>query len=309
MGGDAIKFILTGLAYGGRISPNFWRYRSEFRVEKNLHYTAEKRRSQALDIYTPTKGNGPYPVVFFVHGGGFRILSKDTHWMMAHALVRRGYMVVSINYRMVPSVRFPEPAKDVCTAFEWFVERAEKLGADLSRLTLMGESAGANLSTMLALCLTSERPEPWAQRVRKTGVFPQVLIPQCGMLEVSNIERYKDLPIPTWIADRIVRVANDYLPDEGQSSETELASPLTILEKMEQAPENFPAVFAPVGDADPVVDDTRRLGSALDRLGIRNEIREYPKGGHAFHAFLSTQAAQECWRDTFQFLNKHLPQP
>ena len=70
--------------------------------------------------------------------------------MMAHTLVRRGYVVVSINYRLVPHVRFPVPPMDVCDAFMWTVEQADARGLALSRLFLMGQSAGANLVTMIA---------------------------------------------------------------------------------------------------------------------------------------------------------------
>ena len=42
----------------------------------------------------------PWPVVLYVHGGGFRILSKDTHWVMGLAYVRRGYLCANISYRL-----------------------------------------------------------------------------------------------------------------------------------------------------------------------------------------------------------------
>lgn len=303
-GGATIKSVLTGLAYCARVSPHYWKNRN-FTVDKGLFYTTDGDPQRSLDIYTP-EGEGPFPTVFFVHGGGFRICSKDTHWMMAHTLVRRGYVVVSINYRLVPHVRFPVPPMDVCDAFMWTVEQAEARGLDLSRLFLMGESAGANLVTMLALCLFSERPEPWAQQVRETGVRPVGLIPQCGMLEVSNVERYKDLPIPTWMADRIVRVARDYLGD-AHGEEGALASPLCVIEKGQFNPRDFPPVFAPVGGADPILEDTTRLGEALEHHGVDSQAPVYEEAGHAFHA-MGTSAARQCWRDTLAFMKRVLEQ-
>ena len=69
----------------------------------------------------------------------------------------------------------------------------------------------------------------------------------------------------------------------------------------------IPAFFAPVGTADPILDDTRRLKVALDRLGVPCEARYYPGEIHAFHAFVVRRPAIECWRHTFDFLDRHLP--
>ena len=46
-----------------------------------------------LDIYRPRESSGPLPIVLYIHGGGFRILSKDTHWVMGLAFARREFLV------------------------------------------------------------------------------------------------------------------------------------------------------------------------------------------------------------------------
>jgi alpha/beta hydrolase fold len=56
----------------------------------------------------------PWPIVFYVHGGAFRILSKDTHWVMALSFARRGFVVFNVSYRLAPKHRFPAPLEDVC---------------------------------------------------------------------------------------------------------------------------------------------------------------------------------------------------
>ena len=303
LGGTLIKGALTGLAYAARISPHFWKDRSLFNKQKDVFYTEHKDHNRSLDIYTPTVGTGPYPTVFFIHGGGFRICSKDTHWMMAHTLARKGYLVVSINYRLVPHVRFPIPCQDVCDAFLWTVNHAESIEADLTQLFLMGESAGANLSTMLALALSNDRPEEWTKSVRSTGVKPIGLIPQCGLLQVHEIERYESLDVPTWIADRIQRVALDYLGSPTPELSA-LASPLKVIADGDFDPKALPPVFAPVGDRDPIIDDTIKLDEALNRQGVIASAPVYP-GGHAFHA-MGTRAAKQCWRDTLRFMKSCL---
>jgi len=71
-----------------------------------------ERREHLLDAYVPARHLKPLPVVMYVHGGGFAMLSKDTHYVMAMAFARRGYLVFNINYRLGPKHVFPEPLED-----------------------------------------------------------------------------------------------------------------------------------------------------------------------------------------------------
>ena len=63
---------------------------------------------------------------------------------------------------------------------------------------------------------------------------------------------------------------------------------------------------AGVGTADPLLDDTRRLARALDRLCVPHQARYYPGEIHAFHAFVFRQAARRCWQDQFAFIDRYL---
>jgi acetyl esterase len=66
-------------------------------------------------------------------------------------------------------------------------------------------------------------------------------------------------------------------------------------------------MFLPCGTWDVLLDDSRRLHAALQRLGsTRSKLTEYPRGPHAFHALMVTPSAWRCWRDTFAFLDAQL---
>jgi acetyl esterase len=86
----------------------------------------------------------------------------------------------------------------------------------------------------------------------------------------------------------------------------ELADPLLVLERTGPPVRPLPPFFAPVGTADPILDDTRRLKVAIDRLGGVCEVRYYPGEPHAFHALLFRPNAQRCWSDAFSFLDQHV---
>lgn len=75
-------------------------------VMRNIVYGPTRSRDHQLDVYIPLLRSKPRPVVMYVHGGGFSMLSKDTHRVMAMAFARRGYIVFNINYRLARRTRF-----------------------------------------------------------------------------------------------------------------------------------------------------------------------------------------------------------
>ena len=108
--------------------------------------------AQQLDIYLPNEGNGPFPVVFYVHGGGFAIGDKRDG-MLAPSLVglERGYAVVSVNYRMSCEAIFPAAVNDVKAALRWTKAHAADYCLDPRRIVAFGGSAGGHLAAMLGV--------------------------------------------------------------------------------------------------------------------------------------------------------------
>jgi acetyl esterase len=113
------------------------------------------------------------------------------------------------------------------------------------------------------------------------------------------------------VSDRLWEVEDAYLrgirsPAPGQ---LDLADPLVVLERGEAPQRALPAFFAAVGTKDILLDDTRRLKLAVERLGGVCESRYYPGEAHAFHAMVFRKSARRCWRDSFEFLDQHLAAP
>src|SRR5262249_2103530 len=145
----------------GRLHPDANPQRHRIEVERDIPYLPTGDRAHLLDVYRPTSSDGPLPVVLYVHGGGFRILSKDTHWVMGLSFASKGYLVFNINYRLAPRAPFPAALEDTCAAFAWVVRHAARWNGDVGRMVLAGESAGANLVTALSVATSYRRPEPW----------------------------------------------------------------------------------------------------------------------------------------------------
>jgi acetyl esterase len=213
-----------------------------------------------------------------------------------------------VSYRLSPQHRYPAALEDVCEAFAWVAENASRYGGDTSRVVLAGESAGANLATSLAIALAYERPEPWAKKAFATGIVPKAAVPACGVFQVSDLQRLKRRKpkMSPFIADRLHEVETSYLGTEART-DLDLADPLVFFERGEKPTRPLPPFFLPVGTRDPLLPDTRRLGEALTKMGVEAVTEYYPGELHAFHAFVMRKNAQKCWRDTFEFLDRHVP--
>ena len=102
---------------------------------------------------------GHRPLVVFIHGGAWMIGDKawvrgGTHMQLEqflHLLLRNGYAVASLNYRLVPEGVFPAPIHDVKAAVRYLRAHAHELGINPERIGVAGESAGAHLAQLLAV--------------------------------------------------------------------------------------------------------------------------------------------------------------
>ncbi len=290
----------TGLARAGGAVPLARPERHGLRRLANLRYGP--RPEHHLDVVRPA-GPGPHPIVVYVHGGSFRALSKDTHWLMPLIFARRGYLVFNVDYRLAPRHRYPAAIEDVCLAWRWIVREAARFDGDPERIALAGESAGGNLVTALTVASCWRRPEPWARAVFDETAPPRAVLPICGVLQVSDHRRlWGDRRMPWWLVDQLAACAEGYV---APGRDLDLADPLRTIEA--GAPDRpLPPFFAAVGTRDPLLDDSRRLAAAVRALGGRAELQVHPGEVHAFHAFVWRKAARECWRGQLRFLDETL---
>ena len=108
-----------------------------------------------LDVYR--QGTKRAPVILWVHGGGMYVGSKDAHWdpvsFLAEAMMLRGYVFVSMDYRLNPEWEeqdafretITNAAMDVASAVEWIRSNARSFGMDPEKIILAGHSAGAEI--------------------------------------------------------------------------------------------------------------------------------------------------------------------
>jgi acetyl esterase len=114
--------------------------------------------------YVPRFLSGPLPTVVYFHGGGFVLGSPETHDGFCRRIASGARCrVFSIDYRLAPESPYPAPIDDGLTALRWVFEEAEALGVDPKRVAVMGDSAGGNLSAVVALKTRQDRERPALQ--------------------------------------------------------------------------------------------------------------------------------------------------
>ena len=94
----------------------------------------------------------PWPVLLYLHGGGFTIGSVATHASLCRHLAHLAHCaVLSVDYRLAPEHKFPTAVHDAWDALQWLHAQASALGLDPARIAIGGDSAGGTLSIVTAL--------------------------------------------------------------------------------------------------------------------------------------------------------------
>jgi acetyl esterase len=231
-------------------------------------------------VYRPA-GEGPLPVVVWLHGGGWAVGSLDTYDAPLRALANAsGAIVVSVDYRLAPEHRFPAAVDDTLAAVRWAGATAAELGGDPARLAVGGDSAGGNLATVAARRLRGEldlRLQVLVYPVTDAGVNTpsyREFSERYG-LTAANMQRYWDL----------------YL--DGADGTDPDASPLRATDLAGMAP-----AYVLIADHDVLRDEGVAYAEALERAGVPVTLHRRPGTIHGFFRWLkATDVAREAVED------------
>ena len=128
-----------------------------FELRRDVPYITGGHPAQKLDIYLPASGDGPFPTLLLIHGGGGDKGDLD-HWACHFA--EQGYATVSINYRDINLFDYPVSVQDAFCALAWTHAKADTYGFDPKRIVALGHSAGGTLTAMLG---TVDAPDLFTQ--------------------------------------------------------------------------------------------------------------------------------------------------
>ncbi len=108
------------------------------------------------DVYRPADTTtDPLPIAVFVHGGGLFVGDRKTNRPYAELVAKKGYVVFVPDYRLIDEADGPQTIADVCACLSYVAGHADEVGGDLSRVLIIGESAGAYLALYATALLDS----------------------------------------------------------------------------------------------------------------------------------------------------------
>ncbi len=163
-----LVFILLLVPFFAHAQTATERYRSDTQSDKNL-----------LDIYS-FEGAEFAPVMIYVHGGAWQRGTRENITGAAQYFKAQGYVVVSLDYRLVPDVTVEDQFDDVDHAIRWVYDNIADYGGDPHNVHLMGHSAGAHLVAMAGV-----NPGPKSRQLVHSGAIRTV---------ISNDTRTYDIP-------------------------------------------------------------------------------------------------------------------
>jgi acetyl esterase len=234
-------------------------------------------------IYAAEHG-GIRPALIYFHGGGWVLCNLDTHDGVCRALAKEsGCVVVSVDYRLAPEHKFPAAVEDAYAATVWVAANAGRLGIDVDRIAVGGDSAGGNLATVVAT------------RCRDAGgpaLAAQLLLYPVTDLSSFETESYRELPEGYFLTRTSMQwFSGHYLasPDQARHPEASplLSSNLTAL----------PPALIVTAEFDPLRDEGEAYAERLRAAGVTVTLTRYPG---MIHGFVSMRGAVSGGRQAIQ---------
>lgn len=243
---------------------------------------------QLADVYYP-KGYAEelYPVIVNVHGGGWFYGDKQLYAPYGQYLAAQGFAVVNFNYRLAPEHKYPAAFADVCALMEYLGANASRLRLDLSRLYMVGDSAGAQLTAQYGVFVTNGAyREQFATLRNGNYLVPCKLALNCGAYHAKG--------------DRTDQIVSWYLPDDGEDALVH-----SLFAVLDYLTPDFPQCFVMASVNDGLLEESRELHRRLSAIEHTHIYREYgqdhPENGHVFHLNLHSDEGLRCNGDEIAF--------
>ena len=248
---------------------------------RNISYGCHGK-DNLLDVYYPMGTTEKLPTIVSIHGGGYVYGSKEIYRRYGMDMARRGFSFVNFNYRLAPKWRFPTPLWDTNNVMGWICKNAERYHLDPDRIILVGDSAGAQLTSQYAAIATNPG---YAALFRMTvpAITIRALGLNCGMYDM--VAR---------AASPRKGIALDYLGKEVADTDPRL----NVLSAIGQ---QYPPAFITTACHDFLRDCAEPMYDYLTERGIRAQWKCYGSEedktvGHVFHVNIPTPEAIRCSR-------------
>jgi acetyl esterase/lipase len=280
-------------------------------IIRDLPY-ATQSDAQKLDIYMLSKRGKPYPVIMWMHPGGFHEGDKDGSAIaplaivnmikLVQSMLERGYAVVSINYRLSQEAIFPALIYDVKAAIRWIKANAAKYNFNPNKVAAWGSSSGGYLAAMLATTGEVKELEDLSMGNPNQSSRVNVAVDWFGptdflLMDPQHIQLGQEAHVHDAASpeSRLMGAAVTLIPEKCKA-----ASPMTYVR-----PGNAP-IYIEQGTGDPVIPYPQsmmlaeRMAAAIGKENVVLELVE--NVGHADPVFFTTKNVSKV----LDFLDKYM---
>lgn len=221
----------------------------------------------AIRVYSP-KGDGPFPVIVYYHGGGWVIANLDTYDASPRAMVNAtNAVVVSAHYRQAPEHKFPAAHDDALAAYTWTLDNIRAIKGDAKRVAVMGESAGGNLAASVSIMA---REHKMAMPIYQVLVYP---IAGYNFETPSYTENANAKPLSK---DAMKWFFKQYLnsPADGKNHLISLVSETNL--------KGLPPTTVITDQIDPLRSEGKDYADKLQKAGVKVQYKNYDAVTHEF---------------------------
>jgi acetyl esterase len=251
-----------------------------------FHENVALRPGLNADIAVP-KSAGGYPVVVYLHGGGWVAGSPQSHRKLGMQFAEAGFLTINVDYRLAPEHPFPAGFDDCVFAIKWASQNASRYKGDPNRIAVGGDSAGGNLTAAAVAALAAES---------FSGAKPKAALLIYGVFDFpAVIERSSDDPAMQMMARAYLGSAYPAALQDPR------VSPLRAIK-----PGALPPTFVICGAADPLIAETTAMANALKRADIRHEVKVHDEMPHGFLQMGMLSGCAEGLAQTFDFLRRSI---
>jgi pectinesterase len=259
---------------------------------EGLTYATYGDRTLQLDLYRPKAAAGKsLPAIVCVHGGGWGKGERKHHATLAKALAHRGYVAVTISYRLSGEAIFPAQIHDCKAAIRWLRAHTKQYGVNADKIGAAGLSAGGHLVALLATSNDVPELEGNGGNPEQSSTI-QAAVPMGAQTHFMS-ERNREISAAKEIWQAFLGGSQAEQPERYR-----LASPLTHLDA------NDPPVLLLSGEFDDPSTHAEEFRAKMKKLGLTTGYISVP---NAPHGFLNQQKHFDfCIETTAAFFDEHL---
>jgi acetyl esterase len=219
-------------------------------------------------LYRPLEARGQIPALVFFHGGGWVLGDLESHDILCRRLANASECaVLAVDYRLAPEHKFPSAVEDAITATQWVFANAKTLEIDPERIAVGGDSAGANLATVVCHAARDEgKPRIRLQLL----IYPVV---ELAFTHPSHELKEDRLPV---LGETMIWFREHYLSAPTHKEDWR-ASPL-----LAKSFYGLPPAYVLTAGYDPLSDEGAAYADRLEEAGVQVARRHFPGQIHGF---------------------------